>query len=123
MKLTREEAIQKHRELWNWIADETERRQDCVSKKEYFENIGVGRNEVPLNNCYCCEYAHNQTNTFGATKCESCPIWSFDKPCESTFESDNLPYDLWRCAYESGAWEKAAKYARIIANLPERSET
>ena len=30
--MTREEAIENHRKMWNWIADETEKRKRKVKK-------------------------------------------------------------------------------------------
>lgn len=56
-KLTKEEAIKKHREMWNWIADETERTNCCTSKFMYFESKNISSKEIPYHYCYCCEYA------------------------------------------------------------------
>lgn len=39
MQLTREEAIANHRKMWNWIADETERWEDCATKSDYFNTF------------------------------------------------------------------------------------
>ena len=42
MELTREEAISKHRKMWNWIADRIE------EEKEYqdIEDLKIGRAHV-----------------------------------------------------------------------------
>ena len=113
MKLTREEAIRKHRELWNWIADETERQQDFVSKEEYYyEPPEVTR---PLNLCFCCQYVAERSN-YNLSDCLAlCPIKWKGGHCERS----GSEYREWRRAED---WLEAAKYARIIANLPERSD-
>lgn len=33
--MTRKEAIENHRKMWNWIADETVKQQRKVLKSEY----------------------------------------------------------------------------------------
>lgn len=113
MKLTREEAIQKHRELWNWIADETERRQDFVSKEEYYyehpESIR------PLSLCFCCQYVAERSDYILSDCLALCPI-KWETGC---CENSRGEYREWRRAED---WLEAAKYARIIANLPERSD-
>ena len=113
MKLTREEAIRKHRELWNWIADETERQQDFVSKEEYYyEHPEVTQ---PLNLCFCCQYVDERSD-YNASDCLAlCPIKWKSGHCENF----GTEYREWRHAED---WLEAAKYARIIANLPERSD-
>ena len=125
MKLTREEAIQKHRELWNWIADETERQQDFVSKEEYYyEHPEITQ---PLNLCFCCQYVDERSDynasdcvdersDYNASNCLAlCPIKWKSGHCEWS----GSEYREWRNAED---WLEAAKYARIIANLPERSD-
>lgn len=36
MKLTKEEAIERHRLMWNWIAEETLHKQKCFDKLDAF---------------------------------------------------------------------------------------
>ena len=43
--------------MWRWIADETERVQHAVFKGQYFSMMKISEDEVPLNSCYCCDYA------------------------------------------------------------------
>lgn len=113
MKLTKEEAIRKHRELWNWIADETERRQDFVSKEEYYyEHPEVTR---PLMLCFCCQYVGERSDHIVSDCLALCPIKWKGEHCECS----GSEYHEW-CSAED--WLEAAKYARIIANLPERSD-
>ena len=119
MKLTREEAIKKTRDMWNWIADETEKRKYVVHKGEYFTE-----NEKPFVYCACylCEYSLEGT---GMRCVEKCPLnfgGTMQYACERVLDS---PYSSWKAeAYftEKGNWKRAAKYARQIANLPERED-
>ena len=34
MKLTKSEAVQEHRKMWNWIADETEKQERIVLEEK-----------------------------------------------------------------------------------------
>ena len=39
MKLTREEAVRLHRQMWRWIRDETLRLKRPVTAREYFVSM------------------------------------------------------------------------------------
>ena len=115
MKLTKEEAIRRHKMMWGWIADETLRRQKCVDKLDAFEHFGWDPCPV-LSNCWCCEYASNiDTNCV----CDYCPIaWPS--------KSNHVPciryglYSIWFKAMVHDDWRTAAYYALYISMLPER---
>ena len=118
MNLTFDEAIENHRKMWHWIADETEKRNRIVEKYEYFEenNLDECRCE-----CYCCEYAFHACK-YVTEACLSCPI-KWEK--QSVFircHKDGTPYDKWKLCKDFEDWKSAAKYAREIANLPARDE-
>lgn len=53
--LSKKEAIRKHREMWNWIADRIMKRKQPVIienlKREYVEQ----HNEFVLYSCYLCD--------------------------------------------------------------------
>ena len=53
--LTKEETIQRHRDLWTWIYKETIRQRYGVDKVEYFKD----KEHIPDHFCYLCEYDHN----------------------------------------------------------------
>ena len=125
-QLTKEEAIKRHRQLWNYIADESERTGKPVSKKQAFAYFGWSFQTKSL--CWCCEYC--------GSRCHMCPIewpdydgciWNPASPYHKLRLAENL-YD----AYASDAYrnpQKAEKYlkdyikyAREIANLPERKD-
>lgn len=116
MELTREEAISKHRKMWNWIADRIEEEKEYQDigdlKIEYCDREGFDDIE---NNCFCCEYT--QVN------CGSCPIeWHshlYEYMCEQKDEEDDDKGLYLLCCDESD-WREHAKLARQIANLPER---
>ena len=121
MKLTREEAIANHRKMWNWIADETERWEDCATKSDYFKNLFDL--PIPQNECYCCEYAQDIALH---SVCSGCPLlWgSHFATCIFDGSSENKRglYVQWERACKEKDWQKSARLAREIANLPERKE-
>ena len=128
MKLTKEQAIEEHREMWNWIADQYE--EGCVMgihalKSEYLRETELeGR---LLHNCFCCEYAREKDIVSVHYRCMQCPvIWGtevyshtfacehffspYEKLKEESCKPDKLDVDSELCA----------RFAREIANLPER---
>lgn len=138
--LTKEEAIAEHRKMWNWIADRLEEHHPgydiYMYKREYMEE------NFPNNNirhyCFCCQYAVQENDGDDLTNyCISCPlVWgteadtddffceqgNCDIPVEAFFDSDE-EYGLWSYAQrltENHCYDEAAKFARQIANLPER---
>lgn len=126
MNLEFDEAIENHRKMWNWIADETEKRKEVVNKSVYFEENEINRCKFY---CFCCQYAidNGYITKYGSKRrdCRLCPIdWgvelgNYEKHQCSEF---NTPYDWWCDAYDLNDWKSSAKYAKEIANLPEMKE-
>lgn len=131
--LMRRLYLRLHRKLWNWIADETERTHKCVDKWGAFEHFGWNCID---GTCWCCKYVGwKRKYQPSKTGCENlCPIewpdydgciWNPASPYHKLGVAENL-YDT----YASDAYrnpQKAEKYlndyikyAREIANLPER---
>lgn len=111
MILTREEAIENHRKMWNWIADETEKRKKAVFTEDYF--IEHNLNSCFLY-CYCCHY-NKYINR--SPNCETCPVeWGGETGICTDKDSPYFRFSLTHY-YD---YKNAAKYAREIANLPER---
>lgn len=122
MKLTKEQTLEEHRKMWNWIADQYEngRIEDiCTMKAVYMEKAGYRSIKY---NCFCCEYAIQKSNR--VNRCLNCPvIW-----CTEVYGI------FCRCEYSLSAYQKlrdesfksdadselCARLAREIANLPER---
>lgn len=104
--LTREQAIKEHRKMWNWIADETLKRERKVYKEEYFEHFENRYPERPIYDCWCCEYAN---------RCDKCPVaWGEDGiACGSSI------YKTW-FELDNHYFKAAANLARLIAELPEK---
>lgn len=119
MKLTREEAIQKHRELWHWIFEETVKKRRAVQKCENEEVM----EEVPVHFCWCCQYSLNEEFKTKIPVCENCPI-EWPETCADVCEKGDPPcvksyYGEWEDSFD---WREAADLAFKIANLPEREQ-
>lgn len=117
MELTKQQAIELHRKLWNYIADETERTKRCISKLTAMQQLGVNPDSV-ANCCFCCEYASQFD--WPLTICAGCPI---EWPKLYTYGETRCScsyYASWTHAYCSEEYAAAARFARIIAELPER---
>lgn len=102
--MTRKEAIENHRKMWNWIADETVKQRRKILKSEYpFYDTKTLRS-----NCFLCEYTNGD--------CNVCPFeWPADT-CYGDVEGNIALYILW---LDEECLQKRAEYAREIANLPE----
>lgn len=110
LHLSREQTIIEHRKMWNWLADQYEKGY-FVSKRDYLDQAGFG--EVSMD-CFCCDYDDNF--------CMDCPI-CWGKDLYARCGEDDTPYVRWYELYERSAYESIqllAKYAREIANLPEK---
>ena len=118
MRLTREQALNEHRKMWNWIADETEKRGYKVSKRDYLYRKR-GFHELLFNDCFCCEYALSAMKKGADTTCSMCPIdWGIDETGKHITCLSSV-YDKWNNATNP---INAAQLARQIAELPERTD-
>lgn len=125
MKLTKEEAIKKHRRLWNYIADETLKQARCVTIAEAFEHFGWSY--TICRRSWCCEYDYEHDNN-----CTHCPIdWRMyeedDALCDKIWrQNSNTPHRglllMWESCVRLDYCTLAYKYAKIIAELPERKD-
>lgn len=115
--MTVEEMLVKHKTLWNWLADETERRKGAVTKSEYFRKNKI---PAPEHDCYGCEYAKQFTDDeFIRHLCTECPFdWrNAAGRIESCLDDGSL-YDIWARCLLKDEWQLAAEAARAIAELP-----
>ena len=122
MKLTKTQAIEEHRKMWNWIADETERRREPVGKYSYLKKYiytgeGLTKYGTIKDNCFLCEYTVNQSYR----NCSSCPLdWAVgENKVRYCTESESL-FTKWYKAFAVDDWRTCAILAREIANLKEK---
>lgn len=121
LPLTKQEAVRRHRELWNKIA-EIIKRDGIVIYDGYLYScpcsVGIKEQAAKelnydtyiVNYCWLCEYKRQHKLT-----CYECPIrWS------NLFCSDSEYHDFSR-TLERGDEERAYALAIEIANLPERN--
>lgn len=106
--MTKKEAVENHRKMWRWIAEETLKRQRKVFKDEYlylaYEDI--------TNECFCCEYVSQFTNE----ACAICPITWPNGRCGGA-------NGLYAKFIHAESLKQRAELAYIISELPERKTT
>lgn len=108
---TKQQAIEGHRKMWNWIADEIEKRK-CECDISFLKHCYCYENKLTLiTNCFCCEYNN------GDKKCQNCPLDWIETPHCCDNDSSLYHRVLW-----SESWKEQADLARQIANLPERKD-
>ena len=136
MELTKKQAIEEHRKMWNWIADAIKDKEDYLEvvsrygwdslivklKYHYLLNYKGQKYKDIRARCFCCEYADNTSNGVccGNDICRYCPvIWSGStgRCCDEYGEYEEFT-SLYEYSDENK--EKAYKLALKIANLPER---
>ncbi len=130
--LTKDEAIRLHRKLWSWIAEETEKQGRKVEKREYFKTMGVAEEDIPLDECYCCEFVSQLRQRKYKGYClELCPLdWGaendmgYKRVYDSIYpDTCKIGYGYFRQWLNTKSPEEAAELARIIAELPEKEES
>lgn len=132
MKLTKKRAIEEHRKMWNWIAEQYENETDILFElhnverlKDYY--IRLHFNELSdlemTSNCFCCVYDDQYHYD-----CSNCPLeWESNDnymPCIQMGDEPGLfeiVYVLTRSTFLKESIEFCGKIARKIANLPERN--
>lgn len=122
--LSREEAIKKHRDMWNWIAERIKESEGVQYINELKEEYIHQHNEDAVYNCYLCQYCIDKVGEDGwDERCLECPLdW------ESTGDEDGLYQCLesgkfegyYRCATSALSWKEKYLYCKKIANLKER---
>lgn len=122
-KLTKEEAVRRHRELWNKIAELCTGGFGVFEIKDMDLNA-LGYNDAfyyPTSRYWSCEYAiYNAIHLHRTNKgiCCFCPIkWKTELCHDKGGE-----YDMWTRSILDRNYEKAAEMARVIANLPEKED-
>lgn len=105
--MTRDEAISKHRKMWDWISKHLGK-----SEEDYLEKFDP---EAELYGyCYLCEY----TKKHYGEGCENCQF-----ECSRVLCSFDGIYTTWCRMMGDRDYVRAAELAKKIAELPEREET
>lgn len=132
-KLTKEEAIRRHRLMWNYIADESARTRTRIDKRDAL--IHFGWEKMPFNLCWCCEYVSLNYYTLC---CGHCPL-DFAKGnangvkyCSTGYTDANGTHQdglytkwnfiRWLDSCDSEKLDEYINLAKRIANLPEKKE-
>ena len=132
MELAKEQAIQEHRKMWNWIADQY--KNGCIKfiyevEQRYIdEYTKYSSNEIESLS-FCCEYTNQNDEK---DSCNMCPL-AWDKitgycACLQTSklnEDGNFVGLYQKVVDETGDsieidFDKVYKLCKQIANLPER---
>ena len=108
MTITREEAIQRHRELWGWLAETGEEGKFAWPE---WEKYGIAKNR-----CFLCEFTQPDDVEDRKNACENCPcVWPNTDtnyfPCEISL------YTAWQNAETT---EERKALAAQIRDLPAR---
>lgn len=141
MKISKKEAVRKHRMMWNWIADQYQygSTKSVVELKREFTRVNDPGVEIP-SDCYCCMYAGERGDLFrfisgnqSRYNCKRCPLeWPTSKDTKELMcyvSTHTNEYGLGLYSYVAmhtlilsgcGNPHKVATVARKIANLPER---
>lgn len=118
--MTKQEAIEKHRALWEWLTKENKKRYEnneyLAKKLDYFRKHKISHADRPHHLCYACQYAIEQADELH--KCAYCPLDWPDGGCLS-YDRNGL-YHQYVLAIENDDSISAINIAHKIANLPEK---
>lgn len=79
--LTKEQAIEEHRKMWNWISYECLNRKCKVDKHAYFDKHPELKGGAFDGGCFLCTYIGNLCNLSRFEICSKCGCilnWPFD---------------------------------------------
>ena len=119
-ELTREEAIRRHRTMWNWLADQAEATGQLFSKIHVFSALWPDEDwRAHVSMCWACEI-HGGSCRDG-TECVL--VWPHGRCTPFAGEGEGYLYSDWSFAHFMGDKKEYIRLAREIANLPEREVT
>jgi len=118
--LSKEEAIKRHRMMWEWMSEESLKQKRVVIKQEAFEHFGWDMDGI-AHCCWCCEYAEQYLKLSNRENlCSHCPLEWPNGRC--TNNHNNGYYDEWfKCLYKND-YEKASLIAFEISKLYENMD-
>lgn len=120
--LSREEAIRKHRDMWNWIADRIKERKQLVDVGNLKLVYVKQHNESVSYNCYLCQYCADRVGARVDEKCKYCPLnWESNGDEYGLYQclDNNDEMGLYRKADVTEVWEEQYELCKKIANLKE----
>lgn len=103
--------VEKHREMWNDIADEIENAKRVLEITVTKIDWCISRNTYPTQACFACAYCGNRD-------CEDGCLFNWTTGGEFTSCTDGY----YRDCKQAETWQEQAALARKIANLPVREE-
>lgn len=114
--MTKREAVEKHRILWNTIAKMIDDGVEYDVTTLYKMDAIIIMGDIGIkSDCYCCEYAKCKNPPWDVN-CKKCPIvWKYEHCLDGE-------YGDFRQAVFHRDYPLAAEIAREIANLPERED-
>ena len=122
--LSKEEAIRKHREMWNWIAERIKERKQLVDVDELKRDYIVQHNECVLYSCYLCKYCKGMLEEEDLLdRCKYCPLdWESSGDEDGLYQClvNNDEMGLYSKAKEVVVWEEQYELCKKISNLKER---
>lgn len=113
--LTREEAIRRHRTMWNWLADQAEETGNLFSKSDAFSALWPDEDYVPISECWMCELAGG---CYDGSTCAL--VWPNGRCAPYIGKGNEYLFSDWLFAQCMGDTKEYINLAREIANLPER---
>ena len=116
--VTKEECIQGHRDMWNWIADTSMQIRKRVYPYDYFKRQGIKNR--PSGNNFICEYNNNAFRSKRCKRCKDCIIQWEDYDGNKTKICVGSIYSMFFHQIGAYDYKKAAEIARRIANLPSK---
>lgn len=114
-ELTREEAIRRHRTMWNWLADQAEATGELHSKYGAFLALWPDEDWVPIAECWMCELAGD---CYDGSTCAL--VWPNGRCAPYIGKGNEYLFSDWVFAQCMGDTKEYINLAREIANLPER---
>ena len=109
-----------HKKMWNWVADQTIKRKQKVTKDEYFKRKNIKKIYIPENCCYACEVAAMsaiKNNVSHLKMCDYCPI-NWDTKMLKTKGDRKCVQSIYNEWLTEKNWRRCAELARTIANMP-----
>lgn len=114
-ELTREEAIRRHRAMWNWLADQAETTGKLHSKFNAILALWPDMDWIPRSECWMCELAGG---CYDGSTCAL--VWPHGRCTPFAGEGEGYLFSDWSFAHFMGDKKEYIRLAREIANLPER---